>query len=298
MDNPIYNGALLLTTFLFALLQFYTFEATGLTFVLLYFVPTVLLSFVFLVDMVVNFWKRGFKNVRDNRPILFFEVFLTTFYWISFTRATVVNEDYNPIAKYSHTNTIFWMRLLRCFEFMQELHDYKLLVVTSKNLTKPFMYKALLLYIVFFFYACIGQKLWGGMINKDIVSSTGAAPDYYYLMNFNSYNTSMATLFALMMVNNWFVTINMIATLSGNSVYPRLFFTTFWILVVLILLNVVLAMILEVYSSVEQEVIERSERTKLIIELKKIIDRHVVYKYVEKGQQQFNEIHEKLIEIY
>ena len=95
----------------------------------------------------------------------------------------------------------------------------------------------------------------------------------------------MVTLFALMMVNNWYVTINMISTVSGNAVFPRFFFATFWILVFLILLNVVLAMILEVYSSVESEVVERTDRTKHIKQLKNLVDRHVKYKYVEKGQQ-------------
>ena len=35
---------------------------------------------------------------------------------------------------------------------------------------------------------------------------------------------------------------------------PVFFFTSFWVTVVLILLNVVLSMVLEIYSSVEPEV--------------------------------------------
>lgn len=53
---------------------------------------------------------------------------------------------------------------------------------------------------------------------------------------------------------------------------PIFFFTCFWITVVLILLNVVLAMVLEIYSSVEPEVHRGTERVKLLKKLKKIVE--------------------------
>jgi len=167
MDNPIYNGSMLIVTFIFCLLQFYAIDATdNLTFMAGYLVPTVVISSIFLIDMIINFSTRSFKNIRKKRPVIFFEIFLSISYWISFIIDASMNLDYTKTAQYSTTNTIFWMRLLRCFEFMMELHDYRLLVVTTKNLTKPFMYKALLLYMVFFCFSALGQKLWGGIIDR------------------------------------------------------------------------------------------------------------------------------------
>ena len=57
-----------------------------------------------------------------------------------------------------------------------------------------------------------------------------------------------------MVVNNWFVTIDMYKTVTNNNYTPAIFFVLFWCFVVLILLNVLIALILEIYSSVEPEV--------------------------------------------
>ena len=50
-----------------------------------------------------------------------------------------------------------------------------------------------------------------------------------------------------------------------------MFFISFWCFVVLILLNVLIALILEVYSSVDDEVSEKDRRTKLVVQLSKIV---------------------------
>lgn len=73
-------------------------------------------------------------------------------------------------------------------------------------------------------------------------------------MNFNSFQVSMVTLFHFMVVNNWFVTTQMYADVLKEPMVPFFFFVCFWVTVVLILMNVVLSMILEIYASVEPEV--------------------------------------------
>ena len=63
-----------------------------------------------------------------------------------------------------------------------------------------------------------------------------------------------------MVVNNWQETVEMYQNVTGFQRIPQLFFIVFWCCVVLILLNVLIALILEIYSSVEPEVYE-SART-------------------------------------
>ena len=74
----------------------------------------------------------------------------------------------------------------------------------------------------------------------------------YYLMNFNDFISSMVTLFHIMIVNNWFVTCDMLCGIVGNN-NPRMFFVAFWVLTVLIMLNLVISFILEIYSDTESE---------------------------------------------
>ena len=57
-----------------------------------------------------------------------------------------------------------------------------------------------------------------------------------------------------MIVNNWFVTIDMYRAVTSDQVTPVIFFFSFWCFVVLILLNVVLSLVLEIFSSVEPQV--------------------------------------------
>lgn len=80
------------------------------------------------------------------------------------------------------------------------------------------------------------------------------------------------TLFHFMVVNNWFVTIDMYRAVMDEPIIPVIFFVTFWCFVVLILLNVVLSLVLEIYSSVEPEVKRVDEKVKLIKKIRHIIE--------------------------
>ena len=60
------------------------------------------------------------------------------------------------------------------------------------------------------------------------------------------------TFFHIMIVNNWFITCNMICMINGNSL-PRMMFGAFWVLTVLIVLNLVISFVLEIYSATEAE---------------------------------------------
>ena len=74
-------------------------------------------------------------------------------------------------------------------------------------------------------------------------------------MNFNDFGSSIVTLFHVMVVNNWFITCNMYVDIAGNA-YPKIFFVSFWILTVLIIFNLVISNIIEIYDSVEADVSE------------------------------------------
>ena len=72
-------------------------------------------------------------------------------------------------------------------------------------------------------------------------------------MNFNDFGASLVTLFHIMIVNNWYVTCDMICIVK-NSGWPRTFFVAFWVLTVLIMLNLVISFVLEIYSDTAEGV--------------------------------------------
>ena len=58
-----------------------------------------------------------------------------------------------------------------------------------------------------------------------------------------------------MVVNNWFVVVNMYAELFPEwTVLVRLFFVVFWITVVLLLMNIMIAIVLEIYDTLQPEI--------------------------------------------
>ncbi len=72
----------------------------------------------------------------------------------------------------------------------------------------------------------------------------------------------MITLFHILVVNNWNQTTEMYCAISGNT-WPRLYFTTFWVICTLIMLNIVISFVLEIYGSIEDEM-EVEEKKKAL----------------------------------
>ena len=96
------------------------------------------------------------------------------------------------------------------------------------------------------------MMFYGGKITKHIVlEHEPNVEDYYWLLNFNDFPMSIVTLFHIMVVNNWFITTDMYCEVMGSRL-PIFFFVSFWVLSVLILLNIVTASIIEIYSGSEE----------------------------------------------
>ena len=64
-------------------------------------------------------------------------------------------------------------------------------------------------------------------------------------MNFNDFGMSIVTLFHIMVVNNWWVTTNMLTDIAESN-WPKVFVATFWVLIVLVIANLILANVIEI----------------------------------------------------
>jgi hypothetical protein len=126
---------------------------------------------------------------------------------------------------------------------------------TIRRLTKPVLGQLFFLYMVYFFYASLGSILYGGAITRKTATEASAVP-FYWLMNFNDFGYGIITLFHIMVVNNWFVTVNMYVKIFESN-GPYLFFISFWIICVMIVMNVVTASVIEVFQTTEDEIEDR-----------------------------------------
>ena len=150
--------------------------------------------------------------------------------------------------------TIYLLRMVRILDFITEIQQFNIILNTFSKLTIPFLSMTANLYTIFYTYGFIGQLIWGGKVQVMSAQQEDASiPDLYYLMNFNDFGSSMLTLFHIMIVNNWYFTCNMYIDISKNLV-PQFFFISFWVFTVLIIFNLVISNVIEIYDSVEESV--------------------------------------------
>lgn len=127
-----------------------------------------------------------------------------------------------------------------------------MIIHTASALVAPFYILVLVTFMLFFFFAIVGDRIFGGKISnleKEIFRDSSVS-DLYVEMNFNDLGSSMVTLFALMVVNNWFMIVQVHTNIIGTT-YIRWFFILFYFVSVVVMLNIVVAFVIDMYSSVE-----------------------------------------------
>ena len=166
-------------------------------------------------------------------------------------------------------NVVSLYRGLRMLHFVAELEQVQIIIGTFEKFQRPFFIVCGSLYTVYYSYAVLGQLIFGAKITtKSAQIYSESIPPLYYTMNFNDFPSSFVTLFHIMIVNNWFITTDMCCIVM-NSDWPRVFFASFWLCTVLIMLNLVISFVLEVYSEAEEKYAGINERRHFIHKLKK-----------------------------
>lgn len=159
---------------------------------------------------------------------------------------------------------IIILRGLRVLKLFNEVQQWKVIMRTIGALLKPFSSLLLVSYILFLVFSIIGERAFGGLANMSAegIFRDTSIPDSYVQMNFNDIANSFVTLFALLVVNNWFVIVSVFETLTG-TIYTRLFFIIFYFLGVIVVLNIVVAFAIDMYSSVDTINSQKTEKENL-----------------------------------
>jgi Ca2+-binding EF-hand superfamily protein/membrane protein implicated in regulation of membrane protease activity len=129
-----------------------------------------------------------------------------------------------------------------------------------------FTFLLLVLVVMIYFFAGLGQHIFGGAIclsgpGADAVASSLYGQDQYYPQNFNDMPSGMVTMFMLLSVNNMHVTAS--GFVAAYSQWAELFFALWYALGVLLLLNILTAVFVKQYTgyishmAVEQEAAEK-----------------------------------------
>lgn len=145
---------------------------------------------------------------------------------------------------------IIFVRLLKLTPLLHEIRSTRLVITTMGFMLEPIQTLAGVVGLIFYEFAVIGQFLFGGVIeNASDKTPYDNGGSFFTLMNFNDVFSSLVTLFALMIVNNWYVMVNQTCAYMGNINY-RLYFYAFYYVGVIIATNILVAFAIDIYSVV------------------------------------------------
>jgi len=97
-------------------------------------------------------------------------------------------------------------------------------------------------------YCSLGLQIFGGIVyaGNPTLEETDLFNNDYLLFNFNDYPSGMVTLFNLLVMGNWQVWMESYWQLTGSS-WSLIYFVSFYLISVLLLLNLIVAFVLEAF---------------------------------------------------
>eukprot|EP00268_Persea_americana_P066018 TRINITY_DN8907_c0_g1_i5.p2 TRINITY_DN8907_c0_g1~~TRINITY_DN8907_c0_g1_i5.p2 ORF type:complete len:257 (+),score=30.82 TRINITY_DN8907_c0_g1_i5:1973-2743(+) len=199
-----------------------------------------------------NYWMEG-----QNR----FDFVIT---WIIVIGETATLFSPNGLPFLSNGEWIRYLllaRMLRLIRLLMHVQRYKAFVATFLTLIPSLMPYLGTIFCVLCLYCSLGLQLFGGIVNSGNpkLEGTDLSEDDYLLFNFNDYPNGMVTLFNLLVMGNWQIWMQSYTELTGTS-WTLIYFISFYLLTVLLLLNLVVSFILEAFfAEMELETSNQSE---------------------------------------
>ena len=135
-------------------------------------------------------------------------------------------------------------RLVRVVRIVSENRDFRYILKTFANILPIFASYICVVFVVYFYFASIGMLF---LKDANIPLTTEYSRSDYYALNFDSFYNSCITLWCIMIVNNWYIIVDGYRAALGDWVI--IYFVSFWMICVLLLMNVVTALVVEVWGS-------------------------------------------------
>uniref|UniRef100_A0A3Q3M2L1 Voltage-dependent calcium channel protein TPC1 n=1 Tax=Mastacembelus armatus TaxID=205130 RepID=A0A3Q3M2L1_9TELE len=168
------------------------------------------------------------------------------------------------------------LQLLRLFKLKQR---YRNVLDTMFELFPRMASLGLTLIIFYYSFAIVGMEFFADVVYPNCCNTSTVADSYrqinitygnktvleegyYYLNNFNNILSSFVTLFELTVVNNWYITMEGVTSMTSH--WSRLYFMTFYI-VTMVVMTIIVAFILDAfvfrmnYSRKNREPLENPE---------------------------------------
>ncbi|XP_057954459.1 two pore calcium channel protein 1A [Malania oleifera] len=233
-------------------------------------------GWLYVLEMAFKVYALGFENYwRDGQNR--FDFIITWIIVIGETTTIVFPHGPTFLSNGEWIRYLILARMLRLIRLLMHVQRYRAFVATFLTLIPSLMPYLGIIFCVLCIYCSLGLQLFGGIVNSGnpMLDGTVLADNDYLLFNFNDYPNGMVTLFNLLVMGNWHIWMQSYKVLTGTS-WTLLYFVSFYLITVLLLLNLVMAFVLEAFfAEMELEMSEKCEEQSEDTEGKKDRRRYV-----------------------
>mgnify|MGYP001146136118 CR=1 FL=1 len=160
----------------------------------------------------------------------------------------------------SVTKSVQIIRSIRLFRLFFHVKRFYHIIGTLLSLLGSLVSYLIVMMALYYIFAIMGQGLFAGLIfeGNPALEGTPFAASQYFPNNFNNLPAAFVTLFELMVVNNWQVIVSGYTAVRGSG--ARVFFIFFWLLSVAVVVNIVVAFVLDAFVSKYDKQMEEADK--------------------------------------
>ncbi|KAF1329490.1 Two pore calcium channel protein 1, partial [Globisporangium splendens] len=202
-----------------------------------------LFSAAYLVEMCIKMYFYGFGRYFDQLRNVY-DCIVTII--ISIAEVSI-HVHYGDAMGWEWVRFLLLLRFLRCLRLLVALKSLSSMFAIVVRLIPAFTTLYGMLGIVLAEYAAIGMQVFGGklVLGDPRLARITYGTANYYSNNFNDFASSLVTLFELLIVNNWYVTMEGAEVVTSK--WSRIYFISFYIIGVVMVLSLVVAFVVEAY---------------------------------------------------
>ena len=157
-------------------------------------------------------------------------------------------------------NVFIVLRLLR---FVPHIKRLWMLTNTMVALIRNLRGFAGIIIVVYYMFALLGMEIFSNakIVNQDAINVCGSYDNLeYYANNFNDFASSLVVLWDVMIVNNWYVFLDKFSRDSNLHEWSKLYFISWWLVSVVICVNLFISLVLETFLVQWEATILRQEQ--------------------------------------
>lgn len=205
------------------------------------------LGWIYVLEMALKIFSFGFDSYwmdGQNR----FDFIVTWIIVIGEATTFFFSSELPFLSNGEWIRYLLLARMLRLIRLLLHVRRYRAFVSTFLTLIPSLMPYLGIIFCVLCMYCSLGLQLFGGLVNSGNprLEATDLYDNDYTFFNFNDYPNGMVTLFNLLVMGNWQVWMQSYTELAGTS-WALAYFISFYLITVLLLLNLVVAFVLEAF---------------------------------------------------